>query len=52
MAQLHDLLGAGVVDAKPLAGWSSIVSQGGGDPGSGSALDAFRLKSNLLFHRK
>jgi len=42
MAQLHDLLGAGVADAKPLVGWSPIVSQGGGDPGSGSTLDFFR----------
>jgi len=31
-----------VADAKPLVGWSPIVSQGGGDPGSGSALDSFR----------
>jgi len=40
--QLHDQLEAGVADATPLAGWSPIVSQGGGDPGSGSALDSFR----------
>jgi len=47
-AQLHDLLeagyllGAGVANAKPLVGWSPIVSQGGSDPGSGAALDSFR----------
>jgi len=55
--QLHDLLSAGMADAKPLAGWSPVVSQGGGDLGSGSALDSFRpvlrkLKSKPPFHRE
>ena len=40
--QLHALPRAGVADAKPLVGRSPIVSQGGGAPGSGSALDSFR----------
>ena len=40
-AQLRTLPRAGVADAKPLAGWSPIVSQGGGAPGSGHLAHTF-----------